>query len=60
MKKMHLFRRFVSEEAGSDIVEYTLLLAFVALSGAAIWVQMTPLTRGLWQQANNRLTCASN
>ena len=31
-----LFLRFVREEEGQDLVEYTLLLAFVCLASAAL------------------------
>jgi Flp pilus assembly pilin Flp len=32
----HLFVRFVREEAGQDIIEYSLLAAFISISGYLI------------------------
>ena len=52
--------RFVSDETGQDLVEYSLILAFVALAGAAIYVGMNAPMRGLWTQLNSRMMNASN
>jgi Flp pilus assembly pilin Flp len=52
--------RLCHEETGQDMVEYTLLLAFIALAAAAIYMGMTPLTSSLWGIANSRLANASN
>jgi len=46
-------------EDGTDMVEYSLLLAFVCLVGAAAFVSMGHLTSGLWSTVNSRLA-ASN
>jgi Flp pilus assembly pilin Flp len=35
---MQLWKRFWNEEDGQDLVEYTLLLAFVALASAALFI----------------------
>ena len=51
---------FLKDDAGQDLVEYSLLLAFIALAGAAIFIGMNPLTQSLWSIANSRLTNASN
>ena len=37
MKQM--FMRFLKDEQGQDLIEYTLLMAFIALASAAIFVQ---------------------
>ena len=55
-----LARRFWRDDEGQDLVEYVLLLAFVALVGAAVYLGVTPLTGSLWSIANSRLTSASN
>ena len=52
--------RFVTERNGQDLVEYVLILAFVVLSGAAIYVGMNRPMQGLWMAMNSRLTNASN
>jgi Flp pilus assembly pilin Flp len=50
---------FLQDEAGTDLVEYSLLLAFVCLAGAAAFVSMGNLTGSLWSIVNSRLA-ASN
>ena len=52
--------RLVSEEAAQDLVEYVLILGFVTLVGAAIYVGMNQPMRGLWTAMNSRMTNASN
>jgi Flp pilus assembly pilin Flp len=46
-------------ERGQDLVEYSLLLAFVCLVGAAMFISMGNLTSSLWTTVNSRLS-ASN
>lgn len=50
---------FLRDESGQDLVEYSLLLAFVALAGAAALIGMGQLTGGLWSTANSRLAAAN-
>ncbi len=42
-------------ERGQDLVEYSLLLAFVCLAGAALFIGMRDTTSSLWGTVNNRL-----
>ena len=42
------------------MVEYVLILGFVALASAAIMVSMTDDINTIWSVANNRLAEASN
>jgi Flp pilus assembly pilin Flp len=42
-------------EEGQDMVEYSLLLAFVCLAGAAAFIGISGSTSGLWSSVNNRL-----
>ena len=51
--------RFVQDEQGQDLVEYSLLLAFVCLSGAALFIGMGRTTSGLWSIVNSRLASAA-
>ena len=51
--------RFVREEQGQDLVEYTLLLAFVALASAALFINAGTSIGGIWTAANTRLTAAN-
>jgi len=53
-------RTFWHDEEGQDLVEYVLLLAFVSLVAAAVYLGVSPLTGSLWSIANNRLASASN
>jgi Flp pilus assembly pilin Flp len=51
--------KFGKDERGQDIVEYTLLLAFVALVGAAAYIGMSRSTNTLWGVMNSRLAAAN-
>jgi Flp pilus assembly pilin Flp len=55
----NLFLRFVKEESGQDLIEYTLLLAFVALVSAAIFIGAGQATAGIWSITNSCLVRAS-
>jgi Flp pilus assembly pilin Flp len=55
----HLLSRFVRDEQGQDLVEYTLLLAFVALASAALFVSAGDNIGGIWNVANSRLVNAN-
>jgi Flp pilus assembly pilin Flp len=50
---------FWSDEAGQDLIEYSLLLAFVCLSGAAMFIGMGRTTSSLWSVVNSRLAAAN-
>lgn len=52
--------RFMVEEQGQDLVEYTLLLAFVALASAALFINAGQSISGIWTAANSRLTVANS
>ncbi len=52
--------KFVTDRTGQDLVEYALILAFIALVGASVYVGMNQPMRGLWTAMNTRLTNASN
>lgn len=51
-------RRFWQDEQGQDLVEYSLLLAFVALCAVGILSSMQTATSGLWSTANVDLASA--
>ncbi len=42
-------------ESAQDLIEYSLLLAFIVLAGAAAFISMADLTSGLWNTINSRL-----
>jgi len=53
-----LFIRFVREEEGQDLIEYTLLLAFVCLASAALFINAGTSISGIWGVASNTLSNA--
>lgn len=55
----NIIARFVREEDGQDLVEYTLLLAFVALASAAVFIGTGTTITGIWTKANSRLVNAN-
>jgi Flp pilus assembly pilin Flp len=55
----NLFMRFASEEHGQDLVEYTLLLAFVCLASAALFISAGGSINAIWTQANSTLNNAA-
>jgi Flp pilus assembly pilin Flp len=52
-------RRFLIDEGAQDLVEYSLLLAFVCLSGAAMYIGMSQNTAAIWTVVNSRLASAN-
>ena len=54
-----LLKSFLWNEEGQDLIEYTLLLAFVCLATAALFISSGGSLSGIWNQANSRLTTAN-
>jgi Flp pilus assembly pilin Flp len=52
--------RFVREEEGQDLVEYTLLLAFVCLASAALFINAGSTMANIWTIANTTLKNAQD
>ena len=44
--------RFVRDEQGQDLIEYTLLLAFVCLASAALFIGAGNTLAGIWSTTN--------
>jgi Flp pilus assembly pilin Flp len=57
MKNMMM--RFVKDEQGQDLIEYTLLMAFVALASAAIFINAGNSIKGIWNSASSQLSNAA-
>jgi Flp pilus assembly pilin Flp len=53
-----LMSRFVREEEGQDLVEYTLLLAFVCLASAALFIGAGKSMANVWVDTNLIVTNA--
>jgi len=51
--------RFVRDEQGQDLIEYTLLLAFVCLASAALFIGAGTTLAGIWCTANGILVNAN-
>ncbi len=54
------WRRFWQDEEGQDLIEYTLLMAFVALASAALFITSGTSINGIWTKASNQLGSAAN
>jgi Flp pilus assembly pilin Flp len=50
---------FVRDEEGQDLIEYTLLMAFIALASAAIFVGAGSSVSSIWKSASNQLSNAA-
>ncbi|HOQ45041.1 MAG TPA: Flp family type IVb pilin [Bryobacteraceae bacterium] len=57
---MRFITNFVRDEQGQDLIEYTLLLAFVALASAALFMSAGGSITNIWTTANSRLAAASS
>ena len=51
-----MLKRFLLEEQAQDLIEYTLLLAFVCLATSALFIGSGGSFSGIWGTANSRLT----
>jgi Flp pilus assembly pilin Flp len=56
---MRMWKQLWKNEEGQDLIEYTLLLAFVALVAAGLFIQAGNVTAGIWGTANSILTSAN-
>ncbi len=54
-----LLQNFLREESGQDLIEYTLLMAFIALASAAIFTQAGTSVNTIWKSASNQLAAAA-
>ena len=54
-----MFGNFLREEQGQDLIEYTLLLCFVCLATAALFVSSGGSLSGIWIAGNSRLATAN-
>jgi Flp pilus assembly pilin Flp len=56
---MKRFKAFLQDEQGQDLIEYTLLLAFVALASAALFIGAGGSIQGIWSVSNSQLVVAN-
>jgi len=57
---MTFLRNFWNDEQGQDLIEYTLLMAFVALASAALFLGSGKSISGIWNTTNSQLTYANS
>lgn len=55
----NLFKRFLQDESGQDLIEYTLLLAFVALASASLFLSAGNSISGIWNAGSTQLANAA-
>ena len=56
---MRLLKGFCNDESGESLIEYTLLVAFIALSSALMCTSASGGTKGVWSATNNQLSAAN-
>jgi Flp pilus assembly pilin Flp len=55
----HILINFFHDEQGQDLVEYTLLMAFVALASAALFIGAGASISSIWTSTNTQLSNAA-
>jgi len=56
----NMLKNFLKDEQGQDLIEYTLLMAFVALASAALFIGAGGSIAGIWSTTNSELVLANN
>jgi Flp pilus assembly pilin Flp len=51
---------FLADDRGQDLIEYTLLMAFIALASAALFLGAGGSIKGLWSTSNSQLAAANS
>ena len=54
-----MLKNFLQDEQAQNLIEYTLLLAFVCLATAALFISSGGSLSGIWITANTDLTTAN-
>jgi Flp pilus assembly pilin Flp len=52
-------KRWIEDESGQDLIEYTLLLAFILLASASLISGGASATTNIWSSANSVLANAA-
>ena len=52
---IQLLEDFFSEDDGQDLIEYSLLMAFVALASAALFMGAGKSITGIWSTTNSQM-----
>ena len=56
---MTFLRNFWKDDQGQDLIEYTLLMAFVALASAALFLGAGKSISGIWSKTADNLASAN-
>jgi Flp pilus assembly pilin Flp len=59
MNKLETVRNFWRDDQGQDLIEYTLLMAFVALASATLFIGAGGSISGIWTTTNTQLAAAN-
>jgi Flp pilus assembly pilin Flp len=57
---MSLLTSLWKDDQGQDLIEYTLLMAFVALASAALFIGVGGSVQGIWSTTNSQLVAANS
>jgi Flp pilus assembly pilin Flp len=55
-----VMKTFWNDDQGQDLIEYTLLMAFVALASAALFLGAGGSISGIWSTSNSQLVAANS
>lgn len=56
---MKCLRRFLKDEQGQDLIEYTLIIGVILLASAAILAAGSGSMQGIWSSASSQLLVAN-
>jgi len=57
---VRILNGFWHDETGQDLIEYTLLMAFVALASAALFISSGASISSIWSTSNTQLSAAAS
>ena len=57
---LNVVKRLWQDEQGQDLIEYTLLMAFVALASAALFISSGASISAIWSDSNTSLSEAAS
>jgi len=57
---LSFMKNFWSDQQGQDLIEYTLLMAFVALASAALFLGAGGNITSIWTASNSQLSTANS
>ena len=58
-RAMNFLLQFALDEQGQDLIEYSLLITFIAIACLAFIPSGQPATRAVWQTANSEISTAN-